>query len=55
MKKLSKKDLKVIKGNGEGETCHSRRDCRTGNYICCFGTCQKTTEMQYLPQCPEDN
>ncbi|AKH95368.1 MULTISPECIES: hypothetical protein [Elizabethkingia] len=54
MKKLSKKDLKVIKGSGERGQCHTSNDCRPGgNYACCFGVCQKTTEMEYLPECTE--
>ncbi|NHQ68265.1 hypothetical protein [Elizabethkingia miricola] len=54
MKKLSKKNLKDIKGSDDWKSCNTSYDCRPGNYVCCFGGCYKTTELEYLPICPND-
>lgn len=50
MKKLSRKDLKMIKGSGANITCSVDLKCPSGQ-ICCFQVCYKTTEMEHLPNC----
>lgn len=51
MKKLSREDLKIIKGSGN-MACSVDRKCPPLN-ICCNQVCLKVTEIVHLPNCEE--
>lgn len=51
MKKLSRENLKMIKGSG-GLACSVDNRCPT-KHVCCNRVCLKTTEIEHLPNCEE--
>lgn len=50
MKKLSRKDLRMIKGSAANFVCSADLKCPPG-YICCDNVCLKTKEIVHLPIC----
>ncbi|MBL1219948.1 hypothetical protein JET18_03810 [Chryseobacterium sp. L7] len=50
MKKLSRKDLRMIKGSSINITCSADQKCPAG-YACCDSVCLKTKEIAHLPIC----
>lgn len=50
MKKLSRKDLRMIKGSSVNIACSADQKCPAG-YACCDSVCLKTKEIAHLPIC----
>lgn len=52
MKKLSRKDLQMIKGSASNIACSVDQRCPSGHF-CCNHVCLKAKELEHLPICDD--